>query len=169
MPLLGFGVYQNYSATPSCLEAFKAGYRHIDSAQVYKNEAAVGKAVGQSGLKRNEVFVSEWFLVRSMLVEPEAEGLLATKIVSSDHGYDSTVRAVDRSLQKLGFGTSPLHSLLPSHAPPHNPSHHAISSDYIDLFLIHNPNSGKTKRLETYKALLEAKEAGKVRSVGVSN
>ena len=40
---------------------------------------------------------------------------------------------------------------------------------YIDLFLIHNPNSGKTLRLETYKALLECKEAGKLRDIGVSN
>lgn len=44
-----------------------------------------------------------------------------------------------------------------------------LDIDYIDLFLIHDPLSGKTKRLETYKALLEAKEAGKIRSVGVSN
>lgn len=43
------------------------------------------------------------------------------------------------------------------------------NSDYIDLFLIHDPLSGKTRRLDTYKALLEAKAAGKIRSVGVSN
>ena len=42
-------------------------------------------------------------------------------------------------------------------------------TDYIDLFLIHNPHSGTEKRLETYKALLEAKNAGKIKSVGVSN
>jgi len=41
--------------------------------------------------------------------------------------------------------------------------------DYIDLFLIHDPKSGKEKRLATYKALLEAKAAGKIRTVGVSN
>jgi len=64
--------------------------------------------------------------------------------VSRDHGYQSTVNAVDLSLSRFQF-------------------------DYIDLYLIHNPNSGKTKRLETYKALLEAKQAGKIRSVGVSN
>lgn len=42
-------------------------------------------------------------------------------------------------------------------------------ADYIDLFLIHDPLSGKEKRLQTYKALLEAKAAGKIRTVGVSN
>lgn len=42
-------------------------------------------------------------------------------------------------------------------------------TDYIDLFLIHDPYPGKTKRLETYKALLEARDEGKIRNVGVSN
>jgi diketogulonate reductase-like aldo/keto reductase len=42
-------------------------------------------------------------------------------------------------------------------------------SDYLDLFLIHDPFSGKEKRLETYKALLEKRDQGKIRSVGVSN
>ncbi len=42
-------------------------------------------------------------------------------------------------------------------------------ADYIDLYLIHDPFSGKVKRLETYAALLDAQKAGKIRSVGVSN
>lgn len=58
MPLLGFGVYQNYDAKPSVLEAFRAGYRHIDSAQMYRNEADVGAAVRESGLKREDLFIS---------------------------------------------------------------------------------------------------------------
>lgn len=125
MPLLGLGVYQNYDARTSCLLAFKHGYRHVDSAQVYRNENAVGQAVKESGLKREEVFVT-------------------TKCVSNTHGYESTLKGVDSSLAKFGF-------------------------DYIDLFLIHDPLSGPVKRIETYKALLEAKDKGKIRSVGVSN
>ncbi|KAL1759471.1 NADP-dependent oxidoreductase domain-containing protein [Schizophyllum commune] len=125
MPLLGFGVYQNYNAKPSVLEALKAGYRHIDSAQVYKNEAEVAEAVRESGIDRGSVFVT-------------------TKIVSKNHGYESTLKGVDESLAKMKF-------------------------DYIDLFLIHDPLSGKEKRLQTYKALLEARAAGKIRTVGVSN
>ncbi|KAL1735512.1 NADP-dependent oxidoreductase domain-containing protein [Schizophyllum commune] len=125
MPLLGFGVYQNYNAKPSVLEALKAGYRHIDSAQVYKNEADVAEAVRESGIDRGSVFVT-------------------TKIVSKNHGYESTLKGVDESLAKMKF-------------------------DYIDLFLIHDPLSGKEKRLQTYKALLEARAAGKIRTVGVSN
>ncbi|KAF8160765.1 NADP-dependent oxidoreductase domain-containing protein [Crassisporium funariophilum] len=125
MPLLGFGVYQNYDAKASVLEAFKAGYRHVDSAQVYRNEAAVGEAVRESGLDRADVFIT-------------------TKCASKSHGYESTVKGVDESLSKLQF-------------------------DYVDLFLIHDPLSGKDRRLATYKALVEAKKAGKIRTVGVSN
>ncbi|KAL4079888.1 NADP-dependent oxidoreductase domain-containing protein [Scleroderma yunnanense] len=125
MPLLGFGVYQNYDAKPSVLEALKAGYRHIDSAQAYKNEGAVGEAVKVSGVPREEFFIT-------------------TKCVSKTHGYDSTLKGVDESLERFGF-------------------------EYIDLFLIHDPFSGTERRLATYKALLDAQAAGKIRSVGVSN
>ncbi|KAF9051206.1 Aldo/keto reductase [Hymenopellis radicata] len=125
MPMLGFGVYKNYDTRPSVLEAFKAGYRHVDSAQAYRNEAAVGEAVHESGLPREEVFIT-------------------TKCVSKTHGYEKTLKGVDASLQKFGL-------------------------DYIDLFLIHNPHSGTEKRLATYKALQEARSAGKIHTVGVSN
>ncbi|KIJ67493.1 hypothetical protein HYDPIDRAFT_186241 [Hydnomerulius pinastri MD-312] len=125
MPLLGFGVYQNYDAKPSVLESLRAGYRHVDSAQVYRNEAAVGEAVRDSGIERSDVFIT-------------------TKCVSKNHGYDSTLKGVDESLARFGF-------------------------EYIDLFLIHDPFSGSERRLATYKALLEAAKAGKIRTVGVSN
>lgn len=127
IPLLGFGVYQNPRSTTknSCIEAFKAGYRHVDSARMYRNEVEVGEAVRESGLDREKLFIT-------------------TKIASSEHGHKNTLRAVDESLNRFGF-------------------------DYIDLYLIHDPLSGKTKRLDTYKALLEAKKAGKIRTVGVSN
>lgn len=125
MPRIGFGVYQNFSATESTLEALKAGYRLIDTAQVYRNEAHVAAAVRASGIDRKEVFI-------------------VTKCVSKTHGYESTKLGLDESLAKMKL-------------------------DYIDLFLIHDPYSGKKLRLETYKALLEGKAAGKIRSVGVSN
>jgi hypothetical protein len=81
MPLLGFGVFQNSNAKPSTLEAFKAGYRyvqfyeadyfilidtyitptsHVDSAQMYGNEAQVADAVRASGLDRGDVFISAY-------------------------------------------------------------------------------------------------------------
>ncbi|KAF8200644.1 NADP-dependent oxidoreductase domain-containing protein [Pholiota molesta] len=119
MPLLGFGVYQNYDTAATTLEAFKAGYRHVDSAQVYRNEAEVGAAVRASGLPRSEVFIT-------------------TKCVSKTHGYESTKQGVDASLSKMQFGA------------------YRISRIWA-------------RRLETYKALLEAKAEGKIRTVGVSN
>ncbi|TFY54034.1 hypothetical protein EVJ58_g9098 [Rhodofomes roseus] len=127
MPLLGLGVYLNNECFPACVAALKHGYRHIDSARLYHNEAEVGRAVRESGVPRGEVFVT-------------------SKIGSGsgEHGYESTLKAVDSSLQRFGF-------------------------DYLDLYLIHDPLSGKQKRLETWRALLEAKKAGKLRTVGVSN
>ncbi|KAI0826360.1 NADP-dependent oxidoreductase domain-containing protein [Irpex lacteus] len=58
IPLLGLGVYRNNDAYPAVIAALKHGYRHVDSAEMYKNEADVGKAVRDSGLKREEVFVT---------------------------------------------------------------------------------------------------------------
>jgi len=84
MPILGFGVYQNFDAKGSCLEAFEAGYRHVDSAQAYRNEVAVGEAVRESGLNRSDLFIT-------------------TKCVSKTHGYESTLRGVDESLAKFQF------------------------------------------------------------------
>ncbi|PCH34577.1 Aldo/keto reductase [Wolfiporia cocos MD-104 SS10] len=125
MPLLGLGVYQNNDCIPACIAALKHGYRHIDSARMYQNEARVGRAVRESGVPREDVFVT-------------------TKIYHPEFGYESTLKAVDNSLQKFKF-------------------------DYVDLFLIHSPISGKEMRLATYRALLEARNAGKIKTVGVSN
>ncbi|OSX63052.1 hypothetical protein POSPLADRAFT_1141671 [Postia placenta MAD-698-R-SB12] len=125
MPLLGLGVFQNDDCIPACLAALRHGYRHIDSARVYRNEAQVGEAVRQSGVPRGDIFVT-------------------SKIIHSDYGYNSTLSAIDESLQRFGF-------------------------DYLDLFLIHSPHSGKARRLETWKALVKAKEDGKLRTIGVSN
>ncbi|KAF5317841.1 hypothetical protein D9611_014731 [Ephemerocybe angulata] len=133
--LLGFGVYRNTQrAKESVLEAFRAGYRHVDSAQTYRNEVDVGDAVRESVSGA----VGELYFGDGATVD------CSYQIGSSSHGYANTVRGVDESLKRFKF-------------------------DYVDLFLIHDPLSGKAKRLETYKALLEAKQAGKIRSVGVSN
>ncbi|VDB87114.1 unnamed protein product [Peniophora sp. CBMAI 1063] len=125
IPQLGYGVGMNHNTLPTVLEAFKAGYRHVDSAKLYRNEAECGEAIWRSGIPRSEIFYT-------------------TKIIDSDQGYTSTLAAVDRSLS-------------------------AANLDYIDLFLIHTPKPGKTKRIETYRALLEKRDAGMIRTVGVSN
>ncbi|TFK23951.1 Aldo/keto reductase [Coprinopsis marcescibilis] len=123
IPLLGFGVYLN--GKDPILEAFKVGYRHVDTAQMYGNEAEVGEAVAQSGLKREDIFIT-------------------TKINSPNHGFERASQSIDESLAELKL-------------------------DYVDLFLVHDPLSGKEQRLETWKALIAAKAAGKIRTIGVSN
>ncbi|KAI0093460.1 Aldo/keto reductase [Irpex rosettiformis] len=85
IPRLGFGVYKNYTTTESVIEALKAGYRHIDTAQAYRNEAHVGAALRNFGIKRQEVFIT-------------------TKIISRHHGREKTMRIVETSLDNIGGG-----------------------------------------------------------------
>lgn len=91
-----------------------------------------------------------------------AEILVATKCVSKTHGYEQTLQGVDESLKKFGLGRSPYNYCSPE-------AHKLMIIEYVDLFLIHNPHSGTEKRLATYKALQEARAAGKIHTVGVSN
>jgi 2,5-diketo-D-gluconate reductase A len=86
IPQLGLGVYKvsDAEATEAVSIALDAGYRHVDTAAFYENEAGVGLAVRESDVGRHEVFV-------------------ASKVWQNDHGYDETRRAFDTSLQKLGF------------------------------------------------------------------
>lgn len=85
LPKIGFGVYQ-ISNQEECIRSVKTalanGYRMIDTAAVYGNEAAVGEAIRQSGVKRSEINVT-------------------TKIWVSDYGYEKTKKAIDKSLRKL--------------------------------------------------------------------
>ncbi|AJF68942.1 aldo/keto reductase [Streptomyces vietnamensis] len=86
IPQLGFGVFQvaDDATTAAVTSALEAGYRSIDTAAVYGNEAGVGRALGASGLAREELFVT-------------------TKLWNADQGYDATLRAFDDSLAKLGL------------------------------------------------------------------
>jgi 2,5-diketo-D-gluconate reductase A len=86
IPQFGFGVFQiEPSRTAEAVRmAFDAGYRHIDTAQGYGNEEGVGQAVRESGLPREELFVT-------------------TKLINNRHGHDEAIAALDESLQKLGL------------------------------------------------------------------
>lgn len=86
MPLEGFGVFQipEESCERAVAEAVEAGYRLIDTASSYKNEAAVGRALKSCGVPRSELFVT-------------------TKAFVNEMGYDETMRAFERSLAKLGL------------------------------------------------------------------
>ena len=85
IPVLGFGVFQTPpDETVAAIEtALRVGYRHVDTAAVYGNEREVGKAIHQSGLARDNVFIE-------------------TKVWISDFGYDATLHAFDKSAGKLG-------------------------------------------------------------------
>ncbi|TGK52436.1 aldo/keto reductase [Leptospira bouyouniensis] len=125
VPLLGLGVWK--SRPKECFDAVKSalevGYRHIDTAAIYGNEADVGRAIDESGIKRSEIF-------------------LVTKLWNADQGFEEAQKAIDVSLKKLG-------------------------TDYVDMYLIHFPVSGKRK--ESWKALEKIKKEGKAKSIGVSN
>ncbi|WP_425464660.1 aldo/keto reductase [Nocardia yunnanensis] len=100
MPKLGFGVYKvdGDEAAATITTALELGYRSLDTAAFYGNEEAVGRAIRESGLPRDEVFVT-------------------TKLWNSDHGYDAAMRAFDASCARLGLETLDLfliHWPLPS-------------------------------------------------------
>ena len=102
IPQLGFGVFQvpEEETTAAVREALDAGYRSIDTAAAYGNESAVGKALAQSGLARDEFFVT-------------------TKLWNADQGYDKALAAFDASLGKLGLDHLDLY-LIHWPAPAHD-------------------------------------------------
>lgn len=134
IPRIGYGTYR-VSDTQSGLKAVKdaieAGYRLLDTAAMYQNEEEVGQAVRESGIPRKELFVT-------------------SKVANVDRGYDSTLRAFDRSLRLLEM-------------------------DYLDLYLIHWPadkaHTSEWNRInaDTWRALERLLNEGRVRSIGVSN
>lgn len=125
IPAVGFGVFLIPADGPTydaVLTALKAGYRHIDTAAAYFNEADVGRAVRDSGIPREEIFIT-------------------SKLWLQDYGYEAAKKGLETSLEKLGM-------------------------DYVDLYLLHQPYGDVAG---AWKALEEAKAAGKIRSIGVSN
>jgi 2,5-diketo-D-gluconate reductase A len=87
MPQLGLGVFQipPEETQERVEEALAVGYRHVDTAAAYRNEAGVGAAIASGGVRREDVFVT-------------------TKLWNSEQGYDSTLRAFEQSTERLGTG-----------------------------------------------------------------
>lgn len=133
IPSMGFGTYKMApeDTKASVLCALRSGWRHIDTAAFYRNEAEVGEAVRESGIARSEIFVT-------------------TKLWNADRGYDSALRAFDRSQEALGL-------------------------DYVDLYLIHWPASPffwddwKRINADSWRALERLYKEGRVRAIGLSN
>ncbi|MFC5479278.1 2,5-didehydrogluconate reductase DkgB [Massilia suwonensis] len=128
MPTIGAGTFrlQGQTAIDSVANALDLGYRHIDTAQIYGNEAEVGAALAASGVPRDEVFVT-------------------TKIWTEHLAGEALLPSLKESLRKLRL-------------------------DQLDLTLIHWPSpNGAVPVAESMTALLEARELGLTRAIGVSN
>lgn len=127
IPQLGYGVWQvaDDTATDVVLKAIDAGYRHIDTARGYENEAGVGRALAETSVDREDLFIT-------------------SKVPNQDQGYDETRRSFDGTMADLGI-------------------------EELDLYLIHWPAPAKGEALNTWKALIELREEGRIRSIGVSN
>lgn len=123
---LGLGTYRSEEGPDVEGEVrygLSLGYRTIDTAALYGNETSVGRVIRESGLSRDEVFVT-------------------TKVWNTDQGYDSTLRAFDGSLERLGF-------------------------DHVDLYLVHWPIPEYTR--DTWRAMEEIHASGRARAIGVCN
>jgi 2,5-diketo-D-gluconate reductase A len=127
IPQLGFGVFQvpPEDTQEVVEEALEVGYRHIDTARAYRNERGVGAAIAASGIPREEIFVT-------------------TKLWNSQQGYESTLGAFRKSLDRLGL-------------------------DRIDLYLIHWPVPTEGRALDTWRAFERIHDEGRSRTIGVSN
>ena len=133
IPCLGFGTWQSPpdEAASSVRHALLSGYRHIDTAAQYGNEPDVGRGIRESGVPREEIF-------------------LTTKLWNDERGYETTLRAFERSLKNL-------------------------ETDYIDLYLIHWPatphrfENWQELNLGTWRAFEKLYKEGRIRAIGISN
>jgi diketogulonate reductase-like aldo/keto reductase len=123
IPQLGFGVFQipPKDTEEVVLRALRAGYRHIDTAAAYRNEAAVGRAIRASGLAREKVFVT-------------------TKCFNDDQGYEESRRAFDASLERLELDRVDLY-LIHWPVPAHD--------RYVDTWrtFVELQNEGRTRAI----------------------
>lgn len=115
IPQLGYGVWQveDDVAEKVVVQALDAGYRHVDTAKIYGNEAGVGRALAESEVDENDVFVT-------------------TKLWNDDQGYESTLEAFDASIERLGL-TKPLDLYLIHWAQPANGKYLDTWKAFIEL------------------------------------
>ena len=127
MPQIGLGTasLNDDKVAPVIVSAIEAGYRHIDTAYRYGNQRGVGKGIRQSGIHRQELFVT-------------------TKLDGEFQGNERAIAGLDECLRQLGL-------------------------DYVDLLLIHWPLPQREQYISTWKTFEKLVDAGKVRSIGVSN
>ena len=137
IPKIGLGTYNMTPEEAELMtyESIKHGYRHIDTAAIYRNEQGVAQGIrkifDETNLQREDLFITTklW-----------PGGLLGVDLVKS---YDGARKSFEKSMQRLGL-------------------------DYLDLYLIHSPHA-KEQRLDQWKALVDLKESGRIKYIGVSN
>ena len=127
IPQIGLGTWplNDTEVAEVIASAFELGYRHVDTAENYGNEAGVGEGIRRSGVPREEVFVT-------------------SKFNREWHSVEGVREAWERSARRLGL-------------------------EYLDLFLVHWPNPDQGTYVQAWEGLLELRDEGKVRSIGVSN
>ena len=127
IPQVGYGVFKVPAddTRRAVLEAFELGYRHIDTAAIYGNEEGVGAAIAESGIPRDELFIT-------------------TKLWNDRHDGDEPRAALGESLDKLGL-------------------------DAVDLYLVHWPTPARDNYVHAWERLIDLREQGLTRSIGVSN
>lgn len=134
IPCVGFGTWQTpdgKTAIDSVKTAVDCGYRHIDTAAIYRNERSIGLGIEQCGIPREQLFIT-------------------SKVWNTERGYKKTKEAFSKTLSDLRL-------------------------DYLDLYLIHWPSTQKNDpnwkvtNLETWRAMEELYDEGKIRAIGVSN
>jgi 2,5-diketo-D-gluconate reductase A len=127
IPQVGFGVFQipNDDTQAAVEAALEAGYRHIDTAAAYRNERGAADAIAASGLRREDIFIT-------------------TKLRNSEQGFDSTLAAFDKSIERL-------------------------DTEHVDLYLIHWPVPPRDRYMDTWRAFERIHAEGGARAIGVSN
>lgn len=127
IPAIGLGTspLDDDAAEATVRGALRLGYRLVDTAASYGNEQGVGRGIATADVDRGDVFVT-------------------TKLRGRDQGYDTTLRAFERSRERLGL-------------------------DHVDLYLIHWPLPRLDRYVDTWRALITLRDEGLVRSIGVSN
>ncbi|WP_182187643.1 aldo/keto reductase [Pectinatus frisingensis] len=127
IPAIGFGTYklEGASGVTAIKDAIDVGYRLLDSAFNYENEGTLGRAVRESSIPRDQLF-------------------LCSKLPGRHHEYHEALSTIEESLYRTGV-------------------------DYYDLYLIHWPNPRVNKYVDSWRALIEAKKRGYIRSIGVCN